>query len=78
MVEFINLKVFQIQLLIYFIGGKCFTPPQLLSPQLLCSQFTASPKAAAWLLLSGDQAALLRRQTSGAAHSRAGRTWRAL
>ena len=38
---------------------------------LLCSHLNASPKAAAWLLLSGDQAALLRRQTSGAAHSRA-------
>ena len=48
------------------------------SPQLLCSQLTASPKAAAWLLLGGNQAELLRRQTSGAAHSRAGRTWRAL
>ena len=44
----------------------------------LCSQLTASPKAAAWLILGGDLASLLRRQTSGAEHSRAGRTWRAL
>ena len=31
-----------------------------------------------WLLLGGNQAALLRQQTSAAAHSRAGRTWMAL
>ena len=68
MVEFIylNLKVFLIQLLVYFSEG------------ILCSQLTESPKAAAWLLLCGVQAALLRRQTPGAAHNRAGRTWRAL
>ena len=44
---------------------------------LLCSQLTASLKPAVQLLLCGDWAALLRRKKSGAAHSKAGRMWRA-
>ena len=77
MLEFINLKVFRIQFLLYFSVGKCFTRPKYL-PLLLCSQLTASPKAAAWLMLDGNQAALLRLQMSDSAHSSARRTWRAL
>ena len=57
MIEFNNLKIFMIQLQICFTVGQCFTHPKKAS-QLLCSQLTAHPKAAAWLLLGGDQAAL--------------------
>ena len=48
------------------------------SKEITTASLQSGPKAAAWLLLSGDQAALLQWQTSGAAHSRAGRTWKAL
>ena len=72
-VEFIKLKYIQIQLQVCFSEGKCFTHLKLSSP-LLCSQLTVSPQAAVRLLLGGDRAALLQQQTSGAAHTRAGRT----
>ena len=73
MVEFIKLKYIQIQLQICFSEGNCFTHLKLPS-LLLCSQLTVSPKAAVRLLLGGDRAVLLQQQTSGAAHTRAGRT----
>ena len=71
------LKIIQDSASNWFQWGKMsYSSKVIIDPQL-----TASPKAVAWLLLSpghcGNQAALLRRQTSGAAHSRAGRTWRA-
>ena len=53
MVEFINLKIFLIQLKICFSEGKCLTHAKLSSP------LTASPKAAEWLLLGGNQEVLL-------------------
>ena len=78
MVEFINLKVFLIPLLIY-IWGKMFYWSKVITTASLQSTH-CKPQGCVWLLpvLCGDQAALLQRQTSRAAQSRAGRIWRAL
>ena len=82
MVEFVNLKLIQIQLQIYFSEGKCLLLVQSNHHPFFVvttSQLTASPKAqaAARLLLGVNRVALLQLQASGAEHSRAGSMWRA-
>ena len=64
MVDIMNLKLFWIQLQICFGEGKCYTHPKK-SSILLCSQLTASPYAAVWLLHCGVQAALQLLQSLG-------------
>ena len=71
MVEFINFKLFWVQLQICFSEGKCFTY------LLFQRNHHLFPKSAALLLLDGDGAALLLWQTSDVVpHSRVGVTWR--
>ena len=79
MVGYIILKLiqnFRFSFKTVSVRGKFYSNKVIMTPSLQSAD--CSPEAAALLLLGGNWAALLRRQTSGAAeHSSTGRTWRA-